>query len=566
MRNLFSSQFRSLPRRLRPTRASRASLECLEGRELLTGFNFADFSNASGLSLLGSASIPATSQLRLTPAVGGQSGAAWYTAEKQYVGTAFETTFQFKLDENFDSPGGSDGFVFVIQNTAPTFLAGGGGTLGYYGLANSVAVEFDTFQNSEVNDPSPSDISVHTNGTGLNDWRESLSLGNYSTMPMLMDDAVVHSVKIAYTPGSMAIYLDNMTTPKLTVAVDLSEMLALDAGKAWVGFTAATGGGWQNHDILNWTYKVLPDVSTTVSINDSATLEGNSGTTPNTFTVIRAGDTSGTTTVNWATANRTAVAGSDYIAASGQVVFSPGVTQQTITVVGNGDTTFEPTETYVVKLSGASGGTLTDSVGIGSILTDDVTISVSDAMAFEGSNLLHPLGRFINDNSGGLSTPRSSIFGPDANHDGLPDLYVVSSGSNAILRYDGISGAYLDMFVTPASGGLNSPGDLTFGPDGNLYVSSFGGNQVLRYDGTTGAFLDVVANGLSGPLGITFGPDGSLYIANQNANEVLRWNGTGVSTFVTAASGGLTGPRRAVFGPDGRPVRGERAHRPGAPL
>jgi hypothetical protein len=32
---------------------------------------------------------------------------------------------------------------------------------------------------------------------------------------------------------------------------------------------------------------------------------------------------------------------------------------------------------------------------------------------------------------------------------------------------------------------------LAFGPDGNLYVSSAGNGNVLRYDGRTGAFLDV---------------------------------------------------------------------------
>ena len=33
---------------------------------------------------------------------------------------------------------------------------------------------------------------------------------------------------------------------------------------------------------------------------------------------------------------------------------------------------------------------------------------------------------------------------------------------------------------------------MTFGPDGNLYVGDNGG-EILRYDGQTGAFLDVFA-------------------------------------------------------------------------
>src|SRR5262249_37645274 len=56
------------------------------------------------------------------------------------------------------------------------------------------------------------------------------------------------------------------------------------------------------------------------------------------------------------------------------------------------------------------------------------------------------------------------------------------------------------------SGGLNQPIGEAFGPDGNFYVCSYGTNQILRYDGTTGAFIDVFASGgvLNGPIFLTF--------------------------------------------------------------
>jgi hypothetical protein len=48
--------------------------------------------------------------------------------------------------------------------------------------------------------------------------------------------------------------------------------------------------------------------------------------------------------------------------------------------------------------------------------------------------------------------------------------------------------------------------DLT-SVDGNLYATSRS-NAVLRYDGETGAFLDVFASGggLEDPAGLVFGP------------------------------------------------------------
>jgi hypothetical protein len=51
---------------------------------------------------------------------------------------------------------------------------------------------------------------------------------------------------------------------------------------------------------------------------------------------------------------------------------------------------------------------------------------------------------------------------------------------------------------------------MAFGPNGNLFVASELGNAVLEYDGTSGAFVSefVVAGsgGLSEPTFIIFGP------------------------------------------------------------
>src|SRR5947209_339168 len=59
---------------------------------------------------------------------------------------------------------------------------------------------------------------------------------------------------------------------------------------------------------------------------------------------------------------------------------------------------------------------------------------------------------------------------------------LVSSG-DGVLRYAETTGAFIDSFVGPGSGGLARSQGLAFGPDGNLYVSSQESQSVLRFDG-----------------------------------------------------------------------------------
>src|SRR4029079_3559565 len=182
-------------------------------------------------------------------------------------------------------------------------------------------------------------------------------------------------------------------------------------------------------------------------------------------------------------------------------------------------------------------------------------LSVGDASGIEGSSSLKVFDRFVTDGSGGLVTPNGSTFGPDGNGDGVQDLYVSSRDTDAILRYDGVTGAFISTFVPSGGGGLDLPTCLAFSPNGHLFVSSETLGMVFEYDGS-GAFLRVPVSGLTHgatppAYSLTFGADGNLYIANSGADEILRFDGANLTTFVSAGSGGLDRPRRAVFGPDG---------------
>jgi DNA-binding beta-propeller fold protein YncE len=174
------------------------------------------------------------------------------------------------------------------------------------------------------------------------------------------------------------------------------------------------------------------------------------------------------------------------------------------------------------------------------------TTANSSVIRYDGTGAY--IDTFIPPGSSGLAGPISLRFGPDGN------IYVTSLNSNQVLRYNGMTGAFMDEFAV--GGPLMGPTDLLFGPDGNLYVASALGNEVLRYDGMTGMFIDEFAK--DGPLfvtgGLLFGPDGHLYVGGQFSNNVLRYDGmTGafIDEFVTAGSGGLNRPAGLIFGPDG---------------
>ncbi len=113
------------------------------------------------------------------------------------------------------------------------------------------------------------------------------------------------------------------------------------------------------------------DPPPSMSIDDVRVTEGNNNTKSVTFTVRLSAASGRTVTVNYATANGTAMAGSDYLAKSGTVNIAAGATSGTFTVEVVGDRVREPTENFVVNLSGAMNATIVDSQAVCTIIDND---------------------------------------------------------------------------------------------------------------------------------------------------------------------------------------------------
>lgn len=212
---------------------------------------FPEFTSTAGVALTGRATL-VSNWVRLTPNTSGTKGALWL-ASKQAVTHGFETIFQFRISDL--TAGGADGLAFVVEGTpSPVFNSG----IGYYGVTNCLAVEYDTYYNSWQADPNDNHISVQSQGTGTNTVFHDASLGCTTNIANLSDGAV-HTSKISYAPPYLNVFLDDMTAPIITVKVDLSSYLYLEADAGWVGFVAGVGGSQENHDILAWSFTRVLD-------------------------------------------------------------------------------------------------------------------------------------------------------------------------------------------------------------------------------------------------------------------------------------------------------------------
>lgn len=414
--------------------------------------DYPDFSDTSNLTLRKDVVAPVgpNSALRLAPDLAVHSGGAW-EADQQIVATAFETEFEFIM---------GDRISFVIHNDNALTA---GGDSGWSNIENSVALSIDRFDNK---------IAIYHTGR---EGRDNVELGAVPSI-FSIDDGQAHHVKLVYEPGMMSVYVDHAQTPDLSVALDLAELLDLDAGKAWVGLASGNAADTplRSTDVLNWKFSRLSDQTTAISINDTEIVEGSGVSTTMEFSVVRSGDLSEASTVDWSTLDDTAtVAGSDYSAASGQLLFNPGEFEKTISVAVNADTVEESHEQFRVTLSNVTGAFIGNSVAIGRILNDETTLSIADATVVEGDAGFASHGVFGSGSQRPLYNSRGMDFGPDGN------LYVSSDDDEGIVRFNGETGAPMGLFVR--SDELETVKGMEFGPDGRLYVLSLYTDSILRY-------------------------------------------------------------------------------------
>jgi len=132
-----------------------------------------------------------------------------------------------------------------------------------------------------------------------------------------------------------------------------------------------------------------------ISINNVAIKEGDSGYTNMIFTLSLSAASKQSVSVSFNTIDGTATAGSDYLAASGTVTFAAGQTKQTIAVRIYGDSVYEANESFSLQLSNPTNAQLGASRGVGTIQNDDRSKLVGPAGKLSTEFLMAAYGDYF---------------------------------------------------------------------------------------------------------------------------------------------------------------------------
>jgi cysteine-rich repeat protein len=135
------------------------------------------------------------------------------------------------------------------------------------------------------------------------------------------------------------------------------------------------------------TGTIQNDDGPTLSIGDASIAEGDSGTKLLTFVVTLSQAAAGPVTYTAATGNGSGAQGSDFVAkVLNNETIPAGQLSRAFNVTINGDTAIEANETMLVTLSNATGASVLDSQGLGTILNDDgPTLGIGDVELTEGN-------------------------------------------------------------------------------------------------------------------------------------------------------------------------------------
>ena len=176
---------------------------------------------------------------QLTPAQEYRVGSVWYLNQVN-ISDPFDLFFTFNL--GCQDGNGADGMAFVLQQVSTNVGSTGEG-LGYGAIQPSLAVELDTWQNGNRNDPVYDHLAIMANGVPDHNTSTELA-GPVQILPNFpnAEDCRDHSLRVTWNPDSqiMRVFVD--CELRLSYTGDIINNIFRGNGQVFWGFTAATGG------------------------------------------------------------------------------------------------------------------------------------------------------------------------------------------------------------------------------------------------------------------------------------------------------------------------------------
>jgi len=297
---------------------------------------------------------------------------------------AGQQTYTFSVNINGDVAVEPNETFFVnVTNVSGATVTDGQGT--------------GTIQNDDLPALTVNDVSQNEGNSGTTTFSFTVSLSTVApaggvtfdiatqddSATTANNDYVARTLTAQTIPAGSSTYTFDVTVNGDT-AVEPNESFFVNVTNV-SGATVADGQG---------VGTIQNDDSPDLSVDDVSAIETNSGTTTFTFTVTSSLPApAGGITFDIATADGTAqddnpaTEDNDYVARSLTTQTIPATqTTYTFDVTVNGDTAIEPNETFFVNISNASGATINDGTGQGTIQNDDTPDLVISQLYAGGGN------------------------------------------------------------------------------------------------------------------------------------------------------------------------------------
>jgi hypothetical protein len=198
------------------------------------------FGSAQNSIMFNGSAALSNSLLQLTNGGANQAGSAWYNTPVNI--TQFTNDFAFQLVNP-----NADGITFTIQNASLTALGGPGGSLGYAGIAKSVAVKFDLYNNSGE--------GIDSTGLYQNGALPTTPASDLSGSGINLHRGDKFSVHMTYNGATLAMTItDGATGAVYNTSWSINIPQVIGSNTAYVGFTAGTGGLTATQNIQTWSF------------------------------------------------------------------------------------------------------------------------------------------------------------------------------------------------------------------------------------------------------------------------------------------------------------------------